>query len=78
MPTPDPDADPNPTQVLNDVWTEIAKLSRTKDYVLVAMQYLRFLLLEFRQGAPLSPYLTPSPYHAPPRSSPSPPGEDRR
>ena len=48
MPTPDPDADPNPNQVLNDVWTEIAKLSRTKDYVLVAMQYLRFLLLEFR------------------------------
>lgn len=34
-------------QVLNEVWAEIAKLSRTKDYVLVAMQYLRFLLLEF-------------------------------
>ena len=61
MPTPDPDVDPNPPQVLNDVWTEIAKLSRTKDYVLVAMQYLRFLLLEFRQGAPLSPYHTPQP-----------------
>ena len=47
-PIPTPEPEPNPNQVLNDVWTEIAKLSRTKDYVLVAMQYLRFLLLATR------------------------------
>ena len=34
-------------QILNDVWTEIANLKRVRDYLAVAMQYLRFLLLEF-------------------------------
>eukprot|EP00908_Phaeocystis_cordata_P013604 Transcript_2467.p1 GENE.Transcript_2467~~Transcript_2467.p1 ORF type:complete len:958 (-),score=551.03 Transcript_2467:62-2863(-) len=34
-------------QVLNDVWAEIANLKKPKDYLSVALQYLRFLLLEF-------------------------------
>lgn len=52
-------------QVLNDVWTEIAKLTKTKDYVLVAMQYLRFLLLEFRRAHPLPPTIPLTSYYTP-------------
>ena len=52
-------------QVLNDVWTEIAKLTKTKDYVLVAMQYLRFLLLEFRRAYLLPPTIPLTLYYTP-------------